>query len=338
MSTDQAPTPAALPDRSSRLMVAGIFEILIGCFCLLLATMMGGVLAAQTRLQAPPAQGMSAAGMVPALLFYLLAAVVFIWVGIGLAGARRWAWALTVAWSWVWLVVGVFAFSMVSCFMGQRTWTAIADQGKLPPQMAATLQITTTVILACIYLVVPGLFLVLCHHKSVRATCERRDLKTRWTDRCPLPVLALSLMFALSVISMFSMAAYHWTFPVFGVYVSGATGAAFVVLIAAVLAYLAWGTYRLQPAAWWGALVMIVVGTANMVVMFAVMDLSEMYKKMGMPADQIELMQKAGILEMLTRWGPTLGAVGAIGWLGYLLFLRRYFVGSRASSPIGEQG
>jgi hypothetical protein len=70
--------------------------------------------------------------------------------------------------------------------------------------------------------------------------------------------------------------------------------------------------------------------------MFATMDLSEMYKKMGVPADQIELMQKAGILEMLTRWGPTLGVAGGIAWLGYLLFLRRYFVKSRGIAPIGE--
>jgi hypothetical protein len=337
MSTNQAPAPTALPDRSARLMVAGIFEILLGCFCLLLVVMMGGVLAAQTRLQGAPAQGLNAAAIVQALLIYMLAAVAFIWVGIGLAKARRWAWALTVAWSWVWLVVGAFGFLIVLCVMGHGTWAAIAEQGKLPPQMATVMRITTTVMLGCIYIVVPGLLLALCHPKSVRATCERRDPKRRWTDRCPLPVLALSLVFALSLISMFSMAAYRWTLPVFGSYVSGATGAALVVLIAVVLAWLAWGTYRLQPAAWWGALVVFVVGTANAVVMFAAMDLSELYKKMGMPADQIELMQKAGILEMLTRWGPGLGVAGGIGWLGYLVFLRRYFFGAKVASPAGEQ-
>ncbi len=41
------------------------------------------------------------------------------------------------------------------------------------------------------------------------------------------------------------MAAYRWTFPLFGSYVSGMTGVALVVLIAIVQAYLAWGTYRL---------------------------------------------------------------------------------------------
>ncbi len=47
--------------------------------------------------------------------------------------------------------------------------------------------------------------------------------------------------------------------------------------------------------------------------MFAAMDLAEMYKKMGMPADQIELLQKAGVLDILSRWGPWLGVAGGIG-------------------------
>jgi hypothetical protein len=336
MSTNQAPAPMEFPDRSGRLMVAGVFEIVLGCFCLLLATMMGGLLAAQGNLQPQPFHGPSFPALLLSVVIYLLAAIVFVCVGIGLARARRWAWALTVAWSWLWLVLGAVAVVSI-CLMGQGIWAAAAEQGKLPPQAATAMRITSTVVFACLYVGVPGLLLALCHHKSVRATCERRDAKTRWTDRCPLPVLALSLVFAFSFLSMFSMAAYRWTFPLFGSYVSGTTGAALVVLIAAALAYLAWGTYRLQPAAWWCALVLYVLGTANAVVMFAAMDLAEMYKKMGMPADQIELMQKAGVLDILSRWGPWMGVAGGIVWLGYLLFLRRYFFGSKVVSPSGEQ-
>jgi hypothetical protein len=58
-----------------------------------------------------------------------------------------------------------------------------------------------------------------------------------------------------------------------------------------------------------------------------------MYKKMGMPADQIELMQKAGVLDILSRWGPWLGVAGGIVWLGYLLFVRRYFFRGEVPAP-----
>ena len=49
--------------------------------------------------------------------------------------------------------------------------------------------------------------------------------------------------------------------PLFGVFVSGAAGAAVILLLALVLAYLAWGTYRLRMAAWWGMLLLWIVGT-----------------------------------------------------------------------------
>ena len=45
--------------------------------------------------------------MMPAMVFYFLLAVAFIWLGIGLACARRWAWTLTVVLSWMWLLIGV---------------------------------------------------------------------------------------------------------------------------------------------------------------------------------------------------------------------------------------
>jgi hypothetical protein len=103
--------------------------------------------------------------------------------------------------------------------------------------------------LAFIYVLLPGVFLVLCHRESVRATCQRRDPKTRWTDRCPMPVLALSIMMALSVLSISSLVAYGCVMPLFGVFISGAVGAVVILLISLVLAYLVWGTYRLQMAA-----------------------------------------------------------------------------------------
>ena len=260
------------------------------------------------------------------VIIYGLAAVAFFWLGIGLVRARRWAWTLTVVWSWTWLVIGVVAFVMVMCMMGQRTWAAIAQQGKMPAEMIPAMRIMTSGVLACIYILLPGLFLLLLHHASVRATCRRRDPKIPWTDRCPMPVLALSLMLAFSLVSMSSFLSYRCVMPLFGVLITGPAGAAVVLLVALVLAYLAWGTYRLQRAAWWGTLLLGIVGTANMMVTFSRTDLTAMYEKMGLPADQIEMIRKMGMIEMMSRWGPWMGLVGGVVWLGYLLFVCRYFV------------
>jgi hypothetical protein len=328
MSTAQPPTTMSVyPDRSKRLMLVGIFQFLLGCLSGLMAGLMVAVYLLGPMAKAPPDQAMNRQPMIPATVFYLTLAVAFIWLGIGLIRARRWAWTLTVVLSWVWLIVGVVSFVMVVIFMGPKTWPAIAEQGKMPPEAIMTMRIIGSTVMACIYILLPGVFLLLCHHESVRATCQRRDLKTRWTDRCPMPVLALSIMLALSVVSMSELVPYGCVMPLFGVFISGGAGAVVILLMALVLAYLAWGTYRLQMAAWWGTLLLWVAGILNSVVTFSRTDLMEMYEKMGIPADQLEMMRKTGLVESMSHWGPWMD-LGGIACLGYLLFVRRYFVRS----------
>jgi hypothetical protein len=328
MSTAQPPTPTSVyPDRSTRLMLLGIVQVLLGCLCGLLAVMMVALSSLGPMAGAPQGQAMHSQMMVPAMVFYLPLAVAFIWLGIGLACARRWAWTLTVLLSWMWLIMGVVGSVMVVFFMGPMM-ASVAQQGKMPPEALMVMLIFLGAVMGCVYLLLPGVFLALCHGESVRATCQRRDPKIRWTDRCPMPVLALSIMLVLSVVSMSSLVAYGCVMPLFGVLISGAAGAVVILLIALVLAYLAWGTYRLQMAAWWGTLLLGIVGALNAVVTFSRTDLMEMYEKMGMPADQLEMMRKTGLVESMSHWGPWMGLVGGAGALGYLLYVRRYFVRS----------
>jgi hypothetical protein len=262
------------------------------------------------------------------VVFYLPLSVAFIWLGIGLARARRWAWTLTVVLSWIWLIIGIVVFAMFMLLLGPTMWASMARQEAIPPEVIMAMRIVTGAVLGCMYILLPGLFIVLCHRESVRATCQRRDPKIRWTDRCPMPVLAVSLILALSILSMSSLVAYGCVFPLFGVFISGAAGAVAILLIALVLAYLAWGTYRLRMTAWWMALLLSIAGTVNVVVTFSRTDLLEMYKKMGTPADQLEMIQKMGLVESMSRWGPWMYLVGGAGWLGYLLYVRRFFVRS----------
>jgi len=328
MSTAQPPTTTSVyPDRSTRLLLLGIAQVLLGCLCGLMAAMMVVLSLLGPMAGAPQGQAMNIQMMIPGMVFYLPLAVAFIWLGIGLVRARRWAWTLTVVLSWMWLIMGVAASVMFVFFMGPMN-ASIAVQGKLPPEAMMLMLIFLGAGMACIYILLPAVFLVFCHHESVRATCQRRDPKIRWTDRCPMPVLALSIILAFSVVSLSSVVAYGCVMPLFGVLISGAAGAVVIVLIALVLAYLVWGTYRLQMAAWWGTLLLWIAGTLNMVVTFSRTDLMEMYEKMGMPADQLEMIRKTGLVESMSHWGPWAGLVGGASAVGYLLYVRRYFVRS----------
>jgi hypothetical protein len=315
-------------------MVLGSFQVLLGCLCVLMAAVMVAISLLGPLAQAPQGQAMNRPLMISGMLVYVPLAVGFIWLGIGLFRARRWAWTLTVVLSWMGLIVGVFSFVMFVLVLGPSMWAPFAEQGKMPPEVIVTMRIITGAVLACIYILLPGVFLVSCQQESVRVTCQRRDPKIPWTDRCPMPVLALTIILALSIVSMPSAAVYGWVMPLFGVFISGAAGAAVMLLMVLVAAYLAWGTYRLQMAAWWGSLLLGIVGTLNTVVTFARTDLMQMYEKMGMPADQLEMIRKMGLVETMSSWGPWMGLVGGVCWVGYLLYLRRYFVRSDDTASI----
>jgi hypothetical protein len=315
MSTAQPPTATSVyPDRSTRLMLLGIFQVLLGCLCGLMAVMMVALSLVGPMDRAPQGQPMNSQMMVPAMVFYFPLAVAFIWLGIGLVRAHRWAWTLTVVLSWMWLIMGVVSLVMFEFFI------------EMPPEVPTGVRIFLGAVIATMYILVPGVFLVLCHHESVRATCQRRDPKIRWTDLCPMPVLALSIMLAVSVVSMSSVLAYGCVLPVFGFLISGAAGAVAIVLIALVLSYLALGTYQLQMSAWWGTLLLGITGTLNMVVTCLRTDLIEMYQKTGMTTDQLEMMRKTGFVQSMSQWGPWMALVGGAGWLGFMLYVRRYFV------------
>jgi hypothetical protein len=172
----------------------------------------------------------------------------------------------------------------------------------------------------------PSLFLGLMHRESVRATCLRRDPTVPWTDRSPMPVLAMSIAFALYAVLLPFGGAYRWVTPFFGGFLSGSAGAVVILMTAAILAYLAWGTYRLQPAAWWVTLVFGIAESANVFVTFTRTDLMEMYEKMGLPPEQLDQMRKLGFAQMMSAWGPWIWVAFAVAMLGYILFVRRYFV------------
>ena len=327
MSIPQPPVTApALADRSTGLMLFGIFQILLGCLCGLMGLMMVAVSALGPMAGAPQGQAINAPSLIPATAVYLVLAVAFLCLGVGSIRARRWAWTLTVVLSWMWLILGVVSFVFFVVFAGPMISAAVKQQAKMPPEAILMMQIISGAVVACIYLLLPAIFLIFYHRESVRATCQRRDPQIRWTDRCPMPVLALSILMAFSVASMSTMILYGPVMPLGGRLITGPGGAAVILLVTLAMAYFAWGAYRLQMAAWWGMLLFCLLGALNAIVTFSRTNLVEMYEKMRIPPAQLELMQKSGMIEMMSRWMPWIGTLGGLAWLGYLLYVRRYFV------------
>src|SRR5438034_406184 len=73
-----------------------------------------------------------------------------------------------------------------------------------------------------IYVILPGAWVLFYRSRHVKATCESYDPMVRWTDHCPLPVLAVSLWLTFSALMMLVMAVvYKGILPMFGSFVAG---------------------------------------------------------------------------------------------------------------------
>lgn len=310
-------------DRKTGLVVLGIIQILMGAFFALMVplTLVGLFLMRNTadKGSVPPP---SASAIIPGVLFYVLMAIGFIWMGIGSIRARRWARALWLVVSWMWLIGGISGLIFMLAFMPD-VYAQMGKNGQTPQQILTIMKYVMLGFMTVFYIVVPGIFVLFYGSKRTKETCERRDPQIRWTDKCPLPVLASSLMFGCWAICMPSMGFYGWTLPFFGSLVSGPIGVVIVFAIMLLFGYTAWGTYHLKIAAWWCAVLSIMIWGISGILTFSRVNLLELYKKMNLPAQQVELMQQTPLLQ--TPWMLLFCGAGLVITLAYLLYIRKYF-------------
>lgn len=219
----------------------------------------------------------------------------FIATGVGSMRARRWACALSAAVSALWLAGGIVA-----------TITTAVVIPKIVPD--APLAGTVLMMFATL-VVLPLLLLMFYLRYDVRLTCDRRD-KPRWTDRVPIAVLALVVVMTFA--SMYLLVNVSSPIvPLFGTMLTGAPAALAVLALAALCAVLAMQLYRLKESAWWTVVLLQIVG-CTMSAMSMARTSGPVYRD------------------------PVIWTIVVASWLGYLAFLiyvRRYFAGGRAGRP-----
>ena len=316
---DPSARPPEFKDRRAGLVVFGVLQILIGALCALMIPLM----AASGALSQAGGVAMDARTMIPVILQYTLMAVAGIWLGIGSILARRWARALTLVLAWIWLVCGALGLLFFITFMGDM-YQQIAQEAKLPPEAVVVMQIMMGGMAGCVYILLPGIFILFYQSRHVRATCESRDPQVRWTDKCPLPVLAVSLLLGFGAFSTVGILAYGAVVPWFGTPLTGPGALGVVVANAVLLGVFAWGTYKLKKWAWLGTMALLAVWGVSAIITFSRVSLLEMYEKMNFPEGQLELMQKYDMFEKMNL--PLLMGISLAAYLAYLLYVGRYFV------------
>jgi len=219
------------------------------------------------------------------LLIDSAATVYFIATGIGSIRGRRWARALIAAISGAWTVLGVFVLAVLLSLRTSPT-----------PQ--------TIVAVAIFAIALPLLLTLFYSSRDTALTADELDPKFRWTDRAPVPVLALCAVLAFCSIEML-MTSGRQTFVLFGHLLTGAPAALAMIALGILFAHLAIQAYRLRESAWWVLMLLHVIGGAT--------------SAMGLQLSS-----------------PALWAMIAVGWIAYfcfLIWLRRYFVGRIGQAP-----
>ncbi|MFA5204083.1 MAG: hypothetical protein WC708_06715, partial [Lentisphaeria bacterium] len=298
----ETPVVADVKDRKTGLVVFGIFEILLGAFFLLLLLVMTVGMAATAALgrQQGAASPLNAGAMLAVFLFYALLATWFIWMGIGSILARRWARALLLVSSWLWLVCGIMGLGYLLIFLPAMR-EQMSGGGQLPQQVVAIIQYVIIGIMTIFYLIIPGAFVLFYGSRHTKATCERRDPRIRWTDKCPLPVLAVSLMAGSWAACMPVMGVYGWAVPFFGTILTGGAGAAVALACLCLFGYVAWGTYRLRMGAWWcAALAVVAWSISGGLTLSRAGGLLALYEKMGFSGPQLTAMKPS--MQLIEPW------------------------------------
>lgn len=308
-------------NRKVGLIIFGIIHIVVGVLCALICplTILGLFIGAATD----PANALPMGQALIGVGFYAFMAVWCIWLGIGSVTARRWARALILTSSW--LLLGCGTCGLLSWFfIAPDIYNNLADDGQVPRSVVKIIQVVTTIFMGFVYIVWPGILIAFYGSKHTKATCEDLDSKTRWTDKCPLPVLSLSLLLAFLALSMLSLAAYNFTFPLFGVIISGIGGAALCLLTVVFAVYLAIRAYKQDIMAWWLTLASYIFFFASALYTFQFTNLIDYYRVMGFNEQQLQMMEGMSVMQ-----GPAMSIMMLfymVIWIAYMICIKRFFV------------
>jgi hypothetical protein len=319
-------------DRSTGLQVFGVIQIILGALTSLFIPfiLLGAVMAQRTT-----GQRMPMTTYLLACLTYGTIAIILIVLGIGSIRARRWARALNLIFSWIALFGGVSVTILITAVLPatfaaafRRAAAANPGSANLPASVTAVILTLIIVFFALFMIAVPLAFVLFYSRKDVAETCRLRDPVERWTDRCPLPVLAASILFAYGAIYHVFIGIAAPMIPSFGRYLTGAPGAAVCLGQAILELLLAVWFYRLRLFAWWIALVSLIVFGISSALTYRFGDLLSAYSRMGWSQDQIDLINRSPMLRgHVVLWWSLIYVIAGIL---YLFFIKRFF---RSDSP-----
>jgi hypothetical protein len=319
------PGVVGFTDRRTRLLVIGIFILVAGIICLIMAMFMPLAL----MLPRPPGMNTSAPSVidiVPGMLLYVALAGLAIALAVGMMRVRRWVRPVILCACTIWIVVGVGAMALMLITiprMLELMRTAAGPGAPTIPRGAAiAIAVGTCVFMFVLYIVVPALLMLAVRSRDVQATLEFFDPEPRWTDGVPLLVLGLSMACMLGAIgSVFSMP--RGMFLLFGVALIGWPGRLALAVVMILLLVMARLIFQRNIVGWWLMVVSTIVLPASWIITLMRANLEDLYSQMGMHTAQLQAMNLNS-----AAWVGTMTAQTALSAMVLLVLAwraRRYF-------------
>jgi len=247
---------------------------------------------------------------------YYLLACLLIPIGIGTLRLHRWALTLSILYLWGLLAFGVFF---------------IINLGILAPaffRLSESIVIYRLIIVSLLSLTFLILFpmVLLRFYKSdkVKYLFEKNDPKTYWTEKYPLPLLALLFLFLLCIIAWHLAIFFQAMFPLFGKLMFGRQMVYLIAFCIVALYGLIYGVFRLKIWAWWAALIYFTLLTVSVIMTFTRYNFYQIVSMMNLLEYEMEFLGKVTVLHDYCLVG--LFALPLLLILGLLIYSRRYFV------------
>ncbi len=272
-------------DRSTGLVVFGTLDVLLGIFCFSLAMLLLIVVSSAGL------QGMRPVYYWMAMTFLFGSTGWYIVMGLGSIKARRWARALLIVGAWVAVFFGTLALALV-LYILPEVYGIMADSDLVAPGLVLGVLYFSVFMLLFLQVVFPLIAIAFYGLASVRTTCERRNPKSCWTDRRPLPLLAMGFISTLGCLSIVAGATTHYTVFLFGHVISGWQGMFVAAGLSVACGYVGWGAFTRKMHAWWGAYALVLVTCSSLMLTFAELDLPVLYAHLGYSPEHIESQQK----------------------------------------------
>lgn len=286
-------TENKMKESGAGLSAFGALQILIGLACLILVLYVAS--GAEVAVRQGPAGG---AAVASGLMVYGVACVYFVSVGVGSFRRRRWAQALSVVVSAMWVAGGAVATMLILVMLPTIRQRA--------PQTSSAVILGGTIFAA---ILLPLAIFLFYRRPSVKLMCEAAD-GPRWTDRVPLPILAVMIVLAFGALALFANLA-NPVIALFGRNITGAPAAVTLLALGILSAWLVVQFYRLKESAWWTLVLLQIIGCV-------VATVSLVRGRAAAGSDAITEVSRSPffVAIIIATW---------LGYFAYLLYIRRYF-------------